>query len=72
MRTSDPPDDLPDRVLRLLREADGAVPAGTLQRRLARDGIDVAKRVVVETADDLAEAGRAEREPGPKYCVRDG
>ncbi|MFB6256211.1 MAG: hypothetical protein ABEH58_05705 [Haloplanus sp.] len=69
MPASDPPDDLPDRVVAALRGADGPVSAGTLQRRLARDGLDVAKSVVVETADDLAEAGRLEREPGPRYRV---
>jgi hypothetical protein len=66
MRTSEPPDDLPDRIVRVLDETD-AVPAGTVQRRLARDGIDVAKTVVVETCEDLVEAGRIEREPGPTY-----
>lgn len=71
MRPSQPPDDLPDRVVRVLRESEGAAPAGTLQRRLARDGIDVAKSVVAEVCADLAAGGRIEREPGPTDRVAD-
>lgn len=71
MPTSDVPDDLPDRIVRVLDGADGTVSVGHIQRRLARDGIDVATSAIRETCDDLAEEGRLAKDLGPKYGVDD-
>ena len=67
MPTSDVPDDLPDRIVRVLDDVDGTVSVGRIQRLLAKDGIDVATSAIRETCDDLAEEGRLGKELGPKY-----
>jgi len=69
MPTSDVPDDLPDRIVRVLNDAGDTVSVGRIQRLLARDGIDVATSAIRETCDELAVDGRLEKEPGPKYAV---
>lgn len=69
MRESEAPDDLPDRVVRVLDGVDGSASPGRVQRLLARDGIDVAGSVVRETCDALAEEGRLEKDLGPKYTL---
>ena len=71
MPAADAPADLPDRIVRVLREADadGPVSTGRVQRLLARDGIDVAASVVRETCSELAEEGRLLEEPGPRYVL---
>jgi hypothetical protein len=71
MAEADAPDDLPDRIVRVLRDADtdGPVSTGRVQRLLARDGIDVAASVVRETCSALAAEGRLVEEPGPRYAL---
>lgn len=71
MVETDAPEDLPDRIVSVLRDADtdGPVSAGRVQRLLARDGIDVAASVVRETCSELAAEGRLVEEPGPRYVL---
>lgn len=71
MPEADAPDDLPDRIVSVLKaaEVDGPVSAGRVQRLLARDGIDVAASVVRETCSSLATEGRLVEEPGPRYAL---
>ncbi|MFT4949058.1 MAG: hypothetical protein ACI9CA_001190 [Natronomonas sp.] len=74
MPKADAPDDLPDRIVSVLKAADtdGPVSAGRLQRLLARDGIDVASSVIRETCSALAEEGQLVEEPGPRYILAEG
>lgn len=67
MPTSEVPDDLPDRIVRVLGDVEEPVSVGRIQRLLANDGIDVATRAIRDVCDDLADAGRLEKELGPKY-----
>jgi len=71
MPTSDVPDDLPDRIVRVLDDTDEPVSVGRIQRLLARDGIDVAERAIRDTCDALADDGRLVKELGPRYGPAD-
>lgn len=70
MAVADPPDDLPDRVLDALADADGALSTGAIQRRVARDGLDATRRVVTGVCEDLVEADRLVVIEGPPTRYR--
>jgi hypothetical protein len=69
MPVSTPPDDLPDRIVRVLADEEGPATPGRVQRLLARDGIDVATSAIREACEELVEDGQLTKELGPKYAV---
>lgn len=70
MPTADAPADLPDRVRTVLETADEPLTVGTIQRRVAADGLDVATSALRAVCRDLADAGVAVREGGDGDPVR--